>query len=53
MKNSEFKKWLKTAEIALMKKSSQAMNEGWDVSVKSLTKILEAIDKLKEARYLA
>lgn len=53
MKNSEFKEWLKKAENELMKKSSEAMNEGWDVSVKSLTKILEAIDKLKEARYIA
>lgn len=53
MNNNDFKLWLKKAQDKLMQVSCQAMHEAWDVDVKALTKILEAIDKLKEARYLA
>lgn len=53
MSNKEFKEWLKKAEDALMQKASKCMYEGWNVNVKSLTRVLEAIDKLKEARYIA
>lgn len=53
MKNKEYRDYLKRCEDALKDTSMKALEEGWDIQLKSISKLLQAIDTIKEARVLA